>query len=104
MKEHDENYRLAGNDTRAQVSGPGLLGKVITFVTGAALLVVGLMFSLLVFALAATAAGLILGYLWWMTREQRRQMREYPSGGRVIEGELIREPVQSKPGRSREAP
>jgi xanthosine utilization system XapX-like protein len=91
MQENDEIYRLAGNGARSRVNASGLLGKVLTFATGAVLLVVGLMFSLLMLALAATAAFLILGLLWWNTREQRRQMREWPTGGRIIDGEVIRD-------------
>lgn len=91
MRDNDERARLDGNGARSGANSPGLLGRVLTFATGAVLLVVGLMFSLLVFALAATAAVLILGFLWWKTREQRRQMRERPPGGRVIDGEAIRE-------------
>jgi hypothetical protein len=47
----------------------------------------------LVMALAVlVAVGLLgVGYLWWKTRDLRRQMRERPPGGRVIEGEVIRD-------------
>jgi Flp pilus assembly protein TadB len=68
---------------------------VLTFATGAVLLVAGLVFSLVVFALAATVAVLIVGLLWWKTRDQRRQMRDRPPGGRVIDGEVIRETRKS---------
>ncbi len=104
MQENEEIHRVSGTGTHAQVSGSGLLGKVLTFVTGAALLVVGLMFSLLVFALAATAGGLILGFLWWKTRDLRKQMREPPHGGRVFEGEVIRDAHGPDPGRTRKSP
>lgn len=90
MQDNDETYRLDDNSARYRVNASGFLGKVLTFVTGTVLLVVWLMFSLVVFALAATAVVLILGYLWWQTREQRRQMRERPLGGRIIDGEVIR--------------
>jgi Flp pilus assembly protein TadB len=104
MQENDEMYRLDGNGARSQVNASGLLGKVLTFATGAVLLVVGLMFSLLMFALAATAVVLIFGFLWWKTREQRRQMRERPPGGRIIDGEVIRDSARPDPGRSRAFP
>jgi Flp pilus assembly protein TadB len=90
MQDNDEMYRLDDNSARYRVNASGFLGKVLTFVTGTVLLVVWLMFSLVVFALAATAVVLILGYLCWQTREQRRQMRERPLGGRIIDGEVIR--------------
>lgn len=90
MQDNDEMVRLDGNSARSRVSASGLLGKALIFATGAVLLVVGLIFLLMLFALAATAAILIVGYLWWTTRGQRRQMREAPPGGRVIDGEVIR--------------
>lgn len=91
MQDKDEMVRLEGNSAGARVNASGLPGKVLAFATGAVLLVVGLIFSLLVLALAATAAVLVLGFLWWKTREQRRQIRQRPPGGRVIDGEAIRE-------------
>ena len=94
MRDNDERYKLGRNGARIQVKASGFLATVLTFATGAVLLVAGLMFSLLVLAIAATAALLILGYLWWKTREQRRQMREQPPGGRLIDGEVIRDSVK----------
>ncbi len=55
------------------------------------MLVAAFTLSLLVFALLATIGLLVWGYVWWKTRELRRQMRERPPGGRVIEGETIRD-------------
>ena len=95
MQDNDEMTRLEERHMRFGANSSGLLGKVLTFATGAVLLVAGLVFSLVVFALAATAAGLILGFLWWKTRDQRRQMRERPPGGRIIDGEVIRETRRS---------
>lgn len=91
MQDNDEIVNRNGGGRRSGANASGWLGRVLTFAAGAVLLVVGLMFSLLVFALAATAAVLILGVVWWKTREQRRQMRERPPRGRVIDGEAIRE-------------
>jgi Flp pilus assembly protein TadB len=91
MRDNDEVVNPNRGGARSDANASGWMGKVLTFAAGAVLLVVGLVFSLLVFALAATAAVLILGIFWWKTREQRRQMRERPPGGRVIDGEAIRE-------------
>ena len=55
------------------------------------MLVVAFMVSLLFFAIVAAAVLVIGGYLWWKTRELRKQMRERPPGGRVIDGEVIRD-------------
>lgn len=70
---------------------PGLLGKLLAFAIGAVFLIVAFMVSMVVFAIALAGALVIGGYLWWKTRELRRQMRERPPGGHVIEGEVIRD-------------
>ncbi len=70
---------------------PGLLGRLVAFAVGAALLIAAFMVSVVVFAIALAGALVIGGYLWWKTRELRRQMRERPPGGHVIEGEVIRD-------------
>lgn len=75
----------------------GLPGRILTVAAGAVLLVLALMFSLLLFAVVAAGAVLVWLYLWWKTRGPRRQMREQPPGGRVFEGEVIRE---QEPGAS----
>jgi len=103
MENNEEMYRLLGRNARIQARASGFLGKVLTFATGAVLLVVGLMFSLLVLAVAATAAMLVLGYLWWKTREARRQIREQPPAGRIIDGEVIRDSVKQESDRTRAA-
>ncbi len=55
------------------------------------MLVLAFMFSLVIFAALAVIALLAGSYLWWKTRALRRQMRERPRGGRIIEGEVIRD-------------
>lgn len=78
---------------------PSLPGKILAFAAAAVLLAVSLMFSLLLFAVALVVGLLLWGWLWWKTRELRGQMRErqmggmddQPPGGRVIEGEVVRE-------------
>ena len=90
---------------------PGPLAKVVTFLLGAALLVVGFMFSLVALAVVAVGAVLAGTWFWWKTRALRREMREQmrqqqPSGaseqqpfaGRIIEGEVIRDGAPPAPG------
>jgi hypothetical protein len=91
MLTNNEQFRLGGNGPRLRAPAPGLLGRILTTVVSAAVLVVAFMFSILVFA-AVTAVALVAGgYLWWKTRALRQQLRERPPGGRIIDGEVIRE-------------
>lgn len=91
MLTNDEQFRPGGNGARLRAPTPGLLGRILTTVTSIAALVVVLMFSLAIFATMAAIALLLGGYLWWKTRALRRQMRERPRDGRIIEGEVVRE-------------
>ena len=68
---------------------PGLLGKLLGVFAGAALIVLGVMFSMVLLVVLAIAGLAAWGYVWWKTRELRRTMRERPPGGQVIEGEVV---------------
>ncbi|RLJ62666.1 hypothetical protein [Sulfurisoma sediminicola] len=68
---------------------PGPLGKLLGVVAGAALLVLGVMFSVVLLAVLAVAGLAAWGYFWWKTRKLRRTLRERPPGGQVIEGEAV---------------
>jgi len=48
-----------------------------------------LMFSVLIFVAVLTVGAMAWGYLWWKTRDLRKQMRNHPLGEEVIEGEVI---------------
>jgi len=61
--------------------------NVLALLTGALLLVLGFIFSVVVFAVIAALGLVVWGYLWWKTRELRREMHEHVSGSQVIEGE-----------------
>ena len=60
-----------------------MLGRGLTLALGAALLVTAVTVSLLVLAVALTGGLLLGGFVWWKTRELRKQMCER-AGGRVI--------------------
>lgn len=77
---------------RPAIAVPGLPGRILSVAAAAILLTVAVTFSLLLFVVVAVGALLLWGYLWWKTRGLRRQMRERPPGGRVFEGEIVREP------------
>jgi hypothetical protein len=70
-----------------------LLGKLATILVGAALLVLGLMFSLVVIPVLVVLGVALWFYLRWKTRGLRKAMREQasrsPEGGTVIDGEAV---------------
>jgi len=77
--------------------------KLVAYAAGALVLVVMLMLSAVLFAIAVTAVLIIWARVWWKTREIRKRMREAPGDdpfaafrqaqtGRVIEGEVVRGP------------
>lgn len=86
---------------------PGLLRKTVTLITTIALAGVALMFSAMLLVVSLAIVGFGGAYLWWKTRELRKQMtNSAPSSdsatmrsnlfageafkGEVIEGEVIR--------------
>jgi Flp pilus assembly protein TadB len=85
----NSQFRLDDQRTPAAGRARGILAGALAIVTGAAVVVVGVMFSLVLLAAVTVLGLLIFGYVWWKTRELRRRMRERPPGGRVIEGEVI---------------
>ena len=88
-------------------SGRNLLSTILTVVAGAALLVVGFIFSLVILAVVAVVGLMVWAWFWWKTRAlrshlgeqmeqmQRKQQRRAQDGttkeGVTIEGEVIRE-------------
>jgi hypothetical protein len=100
MLTNEERFRLGSNDPRLSAPPPGLLGRIVGSVITAAVLVVAFTFSVLIFTAIAAVALVAGSYLWWKTRALRRQLRERPRGGHVIDGEVIREAEpQDKNGR-----
>ncbi|HYL17275.1 MAG TPA: hypothetical protein VEV20_01230 [Burkholderiales bacterium] len=81
-------YRLTGPGGRpAPVTG--VLGKLVAFVAGTALLVLAFIFSVVLLAALVTGGLALFGYFWWKSRALRKRLRENPPGGHVIEGEVI---------------
>jgi hypothetical protein len=78
-------------------SSPGPLKKLVSVVVGIAVLVLGLMFSVVLLAVLVVAGLAVWAWLWWQTRELRRAMREHPEAaptaatttadGSIYEGE-----------------
>jgi membrane protein implicated in regulation of membrane protease activity len=86
-----ENPKL---DYRGRWFGPrvsGLLTKALAVAVGVTLLIGAVAISFVLFAVALTGL-LILGiYVWWKTRELRRELKSRMRRGDVIEGEVVRE-------------
>lgn len=91
-----------------RLTGPrSLVGRVIGALATLAALVVGLMFSAVLFGVALVLGLLVWGWIWWKMRRVMRQMRQdprfqqfqdaaggqspAPDGGRIIEGEVLHE-------------
>jgi Flp pilus assembly protein TadB len=74
----------------------GFLGKVLAVTAGIIVLVAALVFSLLLVAVVASVGVIAWAYLWWRTRDLRKQMRqrtgERPKDVTIIEGEFSRAP------------
>ena len=70
-------------------NSPSPLRKAAAFIVSAALIGLILMFSALLFAVVLSVGAVAWGYLWWKTRDLRKQMRQHPMGDVVIEGEII---------------
>ena len=102
----DDHARPPGGP--APGGAPGFLRKVAVAVAGATLLVLGVAFSVVFFAVAVVVGATAWGYVAWKTRAVRREMRarmeeaasdpmrgEAPrdtARGRVIEGEAVTVP------------
>jgi hypothetical protein len=93
----------AGKGTRRRP--PGLLGRIIAGVVTVAVMVLGLMFSLAVFAVGLALGVIVFGWLWWKLRRALKQAQQdprfrayhdsateatQPGSNQVIEGEVIR--------------
>lgn len=98
MRLEDDSARLAGKQ-RTRLRVPSLLDRLLAYAVTTVMLALVLMFSVVVFSLLAAVALLVWGFLWWKMRGLRQQMEaqaeaqseaEAP-GGRVIEGEVIRD-------------
>lgn len=92
MQGNDPQYRLNGAGT--PVNGiTAWVGRVVAATAGIVLVAAGFMLSLIAFVAVATVGALGALYLWWRTRDLRRQMRDMqdnPPGGRIIEGDATR--------------
>ena len=66
-----------------------ILRKVAALFVTAALIALGLMFFLLILVAILTVGAMAWGYLWWKTRDLRKQFPNHSLGDEVIKGEVI---------------
>jgi hypothetical protein len=93
------------NLPQGSINSSNPLRKLAAFATTVVLAGLALMFSVVAFAVILVAGTMALIYLWWKTRELRKQMRNYSPQdmeregavfgsetfrGEVIEGEAVR--------------
>jgi Flp pilus assembly protein TadB len=77
--------------TSANIPNP--FRNLLAVVATAAAFGLALMFSVVVVAVILVAGMLGWAYLWWKTRELRKQMRNYQPPGMVREGEMAENDV-----------
>jgi predicted membrane protein len=67
-----------------------LLRKVAAILLGAALVAGAFVVSIVFFAAVFAIALVFAGYLWWKTRQLRKQMRQRVDQSDVIEGTVLK--------------
>jgi Flp pilus assembly protein TadB len=68
---------------------PNPLRKLAAFIVTVMLAGLVLMFSAVLFAAILVAGAIAWVYLWWKTRDLRKQMRSFPSRNAGMEGEVV---------------
>jgi UPF0716 family protein affecting phage T7 exclusion len=70
-----------------------MLKNLLGLLTGAILLIMGFMFSVVILSVIAVIGLGFWGYFWWKTRALRREMQtnmpRQVSDGQIIDGEAI---------------
>jgi hypothetical protein len=66
-----------------------VLRNAFALLTGTILLVLGFMFSVILFAVIAVLGLALWGYIRWKTRTLRHAMQEQAPNGHVIDGEAV---------------
>jgi uncharacterized protein YneF (UPF0154 family) len=97
MRIDPEQARFFNGFARQRMRPMSPWQKLLALIAGAGVFVLALMFSVVLFAVVVTVGLVAWGVLWWKTRQMRRQMRDNPPDGLVIEGEIIREGEADEP-------
>ena len=91
QQNYQRRVRIIVSDSQGDIEPPSLLGRVAAAIVGAIALVVAFMFSVVALAVVSVIIVIAVGYVWWKTRDLRRHLRENPPGGRVIDGDSMRD-------------
>ena len=91
MRIDPEHVKFFNNFSRHAARPMSPWQKIVAVVAGGGMFVLALMFSVALFAVVVTVGLGAWGFLWWKTRNLRKQMRDNPPDGLVLEGEVIRE-------------
>jgi uncharacterized protein (DUF58 family) len=85
MQPNQEPPRLGHGERKP----PGLLARILAVTVGLLVLIGAVAVSFVLFAIALTVLLAFGIYVWWKTRDLRRQLRTTPpSDGDVIEGQV----------------
>ncbi|CAD6553696.1 hypothetical protein LMG28727_05569 [Paraburkholderia kirstenboschensis] len=88
----DKQQERLGQSGATMRPGPrSLLAKVLAVVIGAALLVVGFAVSLVMLAVVLGAGVVIGAFVWWKTRDLRKQLREQAMRAQQMHEQQVRE-------------
>lgn len=96
--------------TGRTAGGAGLLGRILATLVTCAMVVIGVMFSLVFVGIAVAVGALYLIWFWWRLRRVRRDMRDASPGsfnqgstdqqpGQVIDGEVLKGEWKEDPKR-----
>ncbi|OUL83212.1 hypothetical protein [Paraburkholderia hospita] len=91
MQFDKQQERLRQNGATMRPGPPSVLAKVLAVVIGAALLVVGFAVSLVMLAVVLGAGIAIGGFVWWKTRDLRKQLREQTMRAQEMHEQQVRE-------------
>lgn len=91
MQFDKQQERLRQNGATMHPGPPSVLAKVLAVVIGAALLVVGFAVSLVMLAVVLGAGIAIGGFVWWKTRDLRKQLREQAMRAQEMHEQQVRE-------------
>lgn len=91
MQFDKQQERLMQGGATLRPGRPSLLAKVLAVVIGAALLVLGFAVSLVMLAVALGVAIVVGGFVWWKTRDLRKQLREQAMRAQQMQGQQVPE-------------